>query len=147
MVILVDDEDRENEGDLVIAAEHATPEAINFMAGMAAGSSAWRSRASAASACAAADDHPQRHGARHRVHGVHRGATGVTTGISAADRASTIQAAMARDARPSDLVQPGHIFPLQARDGGVLMRAGHTEAGATSRPWRACPPPRSSARS
>ena len=56
-------------------------------------------------------------------------ATGVTTGISAADRARTVQAAVARDAKPGDLVQPGHIFPLQAQDGGVLMRAGHTEAG------------------
>jgi 3,4-dihydroxy 2-butanone 4-phosphate synthase/GTP cyclohydrolase II len=69
-------------------------------------------------------------------------ATGVTTGISAADRARTVQAAVARDAQPADLVQPGHIFPLQAQDGGVLMRAGHTEAGCDLAAWPASRPPR-----
>jgi 3,4-dihydroxy 2-butanone 4-phosphate synthase/GTP cyclohydrolase II len=68
-------------------------------------------------------------------------AEGVTTGISAADRARTVQAAVAASSQASDLVQPGHIFPLQAVDGGVLMRAGHTEAGATWPPWPAAAPP------
>jgi 3,4-dihydroxy 2-butanone 4-phosphate synthase/GTP cyclohydrolase II len=130
MVILVDEEDRENEGDLVIAAEHITPQAINFMATHARGLICLTLTAQR---CAQL-------GLRHMVehngssHGTAftasiEAAEGVTTGISAADRARTVQAAVARNARASDIVQPGHIFPLMAAEGGVLMRAGHTEAG------------------
>ena len=130
MVILVDEEDRENEGDLVIAAEHITPQAINFMATHARGLICLTLTAQR---CAQL-------GLRHMVehngssHGTAftasiEAAEGVTTGISAADRARTVQAAVARNAQASDIVQPGHIFPLMAAEGGVLMRAGHTEAG------------------
>ena len=130
MVILVDDEDRENEGDLVIAAEHVTPEAINFMARFARGLiclTLTRDRCERLQLPPMASRNGTKHGTAFTVS--IEAATGVTTGISAADRARTVRAAVARDARPSDLVQPGHIFPLQAQDGGVLMRAGHTEAG------------------
>ena len=130
MVILVDEEDRENEGDLVLAADHVTPEAINFMARFGRGLiclTLTRERCERLQLPPMAS--AQRHPPRHRVHGVDRGRRRRTTGISAADRARTVQAAVARDAKASDLVQPGHIFPLQAQDGGVLMRAGHTEAG------------------
>ncbi|WP_298288404.1 bifunctional 3,4-dihydroxy-2-butanone-4-phosphate synthase/GTP cyclohydrolase II [Thiomonas sp.] len=130
MVILVDEEDRENEGDLVIAAEHITPQAINFMATHARGLICLTLTAER---CA-------RLGLKHMVehngspHGTAftasiEAAEGVTTGISAADRARTVQVAVARNARASDIVQPGHVFPLMAAEGGVLMRAGHTEAG------------------
>ena len=130
MVILVDEEDRENEGDLVLAAEHVTPEAINFMARYARGLiclTLTRERCENLQLPPMASRNGTKHGTAFTVS--IEAATGVTTGISAADRARTVQAAVARDARPSDLVQPGHIFPLQAQDGGVLMRAGHTEAG------------------
>lgn len=130
MVILVDDEDRENEGDLVLAAEHVTPEAINFMARHARGLiclTLTRERCERLQLPPMATRNGTKHGTAFTVS--IEAATGVTTGISAADRARTVQAAVARDAKPSDLVQPGHIFPLQAQDGGVLMRAGHTEAG------------------
>ena len=130
MVILVDEEDRENEGDLVLAAEHVTPEAINFMARHARGLiclTLTRDRCEALQLQPMASRNGTKHGTAFTVS--IEAATGVTTGISAADRARTVQAAVRRDARPSDLVQPGHIFPLQAQDGGVLMRAGHTEAG------------------
>ncbi len=130
MVILVDEEDRENEGDLVLAAEHVTPEAINFMARHARGLiclTLTRERCEYLQLPPMASRNGTRHGTAFTVS--IEAATGVTTGISAADRARTVQAAVARDAKPSDLVQPGHIFPLQAQDGGVLMRAGHTEAG------------------
>jgi len=126
-VILVDDEDRENEGDLVFAAEHATPEAINFMAKYGRGLICL---ALTAEQIARLDLAMMPQGgaplgtaftlsieARH----------GVTTGISAADRSRTIQVAIAPDAKPSDVVTPGHIFPLRARDGGVLVRTGQTE--------------------
>jgi 3,4-dihydroxy 2-butanone 4-phosphate synthase/GTP cyclohydrolase II len=130
MVILVDEEDRENEGDLVLAAEHVTPEAINFMARFARGLiclTLTRERCEKLQLPPMATRNGTKHGTAFTVS--IEAATGVTTGISAADRARTVQAAVAREARPSDLVQPGHIFPLQAQDGGVLMRAGHTEAG------------------
>jgi 3,4-dihydroxy 2-butanone 4-phosphate synthase/GTP cyclohydrolase II len=130
MVILVDEEDRENEGDLVLAAEHVTPAAINFMARHARGLiclTLTRERCERLHLPPMAQRNGAQHGTAFTVS--IEAATGVTTGISAADRARTIEAAVARDARPSDLVQPGHIFPLQAQDGGVLMRAGHTEAG------------------
>ena len=130
MVVLVDEEDRENEGDIVLAADHVTPEAINFMARFARGLiclTLTRERCERLQLPPMASRNGTKHGTAFTVS--IEAATGVTTGISAADRSRTVQAAVARDARPSDLVQPGHIFPLQAQDGGVLMRAGHTEAG------------------
>ena len=130
MVILVDEEDRENEGDLVLAADHVTPEAINFMAASARGLiclTLTRERCERLQLPPMTANNGAQHGTAFTVS--IEAATGVTTGISAADRARTVQAAVRKDATPSDLVQPGHIFPLQAQDGGVLMRAGHTEAG------------------
>jgi 3,4-dihydroxy 2-butanone 4-phosphate synthase/GTP cyclohydrolase II len=130
MVILVDEEDRENEGDLVFAAELVTPEAINFMAKHGRGLiclTLTREHCERLQLPPMAVRNGTVHGTAFTVS--IEAATGVTTGISAADRARTVQAAVAQGAKPSDLVQPGHIFPLQARDGGVLMRAGHTEAG------------------
>jgi 3,4-dihydroxy 2-butanone 4-phosphate synthase / GTP cyclohydrolase II len=129
MVVIVDDEDRENEGDLTVAADLVTPEIINFMAVHGRGliclalsaercdalqlplMSAHNTSQFGTAFCEAID-------AR----------TGVTTGISAADRARTIQVAMDPDSRPQDLARPGHMFPLRAREGGVLLRAGQTEA-------------------
>ncbi|MFN5049830.1 bifunctional 3,4-dihydroxy-2-butanone-4-phosphate synthase/GTP cyclohydrolase II [Roseateles sp.] len=130
MVILVDEEDRENEGDLVLAADHVSPEAINFMAKYGRGLiclTLTRERCERLQLPPMATRNGTKHGTAFTVS--IEAATGVTTGISAADRARTVQAAVARHAQASDLVQPGHIFPLQAQDGGVLMRAGHTEAG------------------
>ena len=130
MVILVDEEDRENEGDLVLAAEHVSPQAINFMARHARGLiclTLTRERCEFLQLPPMASRNGTKHGTAFTVS--IEAARGVSTGISAADRARTVQAAVARDAKASDLVQPGHIFPLQAQDGGVLMRAGHTEAG------------------
>jgi 3,4-dihydroxy 2-butanone 4-phosphate synthase/GTP cyclohydrolase II len=130
MVVLVDEEDRENEGDVVIAADHVTPEAINFMAKHARGL-----------VCLTLEEDRCRKlglapmvSANRASHGTNftvsiEAARGVSTGISAADRALTVKAAVAADAKPSDLVQPGHIFPVMAQPGGVLVRAGHTEAG------------------
>ena len=130
MVILVDEEDRENEGDLVLAADFVTPEAINFMARFGRGLicltlTAERCRQLNLPLMAT------RNGTKTGTNFTMsiEAAEGVTTGISAADRARTIQVAVAANARPEDLVQPGHIFPLRAQDGGVLIRAGHTEAG------------------
>ncbi len=130
MLILVDEEDRENEGDLLMAAEHVTPEAINFMARYGRGLiclTLTRERCERLRLTPMTASNGTRHGTAFTVS--IEAASGVTTGISAADRARTVQAAVARDAAPAHLVQPGHIFPLQAQDGGVLMRAGHTEAG------------------
>jgi 3,4-dihydroxy 2-butanone 4-phosphate synthase / GTP cyclohydrolase II len=130
MVILVDEEDRENEGDLVLAAEHVTPAAINFMARYARGLiclTLTRERCERLQLQPMASRNGTVHGTAFTVS--IEAATGVTTGISAADRARTVAVAVAKDARATDLVQPGHVFPLQAQDGGVLMRAGHTEAG------------------
>lgn len=130
MVVLVDEEDRENEGDLVMAAEHVTPESVNFMARFGRGLiclTLTRERCERLQLPPMTSRNGAQHGTAFTVS--IEAATGVTTGISAADRARTVQAAVARDAKASDLVQPGHIFPLQAQDGGVLMRAGHTEAG------------------
>jgi 3,4-dihydroxy 2-butanone 4-phosphate synthase/GTP cyclohydrolase II len=130
MVILVDEEDRENEGDLVLAAEHVTPEAINFMAKFGRGLiclTLTKERCERLRLPPMASRNGTAHGTAFTVSIEAR--EGVTTGISAADRARTVQAAVAKDATANDLVQPGHIFPLQAQDGGVLMRAGHTEAG------------------
>ncbi|MET0542219.1 MAG: bifunctional 3,4-dihydroxy-2-butanone-4-phosphate synthase/GTP cyclohydrolase II [Variovorax sp.] len=141
MVILVDEEDRENEGDIVIAADHVTPEAINFMARHARGLICLTlSR----EMCERLQLPPMvsRNGAKHSTAFTVsiEAAEGVTTGISAADRARTVQAAVARTAVATDLVQPGHIFPLQAVDGGVLMRAGHTEAGCDLAAMAGCSP-------
>ncbi|WP_427911741.1 bifunctional 3,4-dihydroxy-2-butanone-4-phosphate synthase/GTP cyclohydrolase II [Ramlibacter sp. MMS24-I3-19] len=130
MVILVDEEDRENEGDLVLAADHVTPEAVNFMARFGRGLiclTLTRERCERLRLPPMAARNGTKMGTAFTVS--IEAAEGVTTGISAADRARTVQAAVARDAKADDLVQPGHIFPLQAVDGGVLMRAGHTEAG------------------
>jgi 3,4-dihydroxy 2-butanone 4-phosphate synthase/GTP cyclohydrolase II len=130
MVILVDEEDRENEGDLVLAAEHVTPEAINFMAKFGRGLiclTLTRERCERLHLPPMVARNGTKMGTAFTVS--IEAAEGVTTGISAADRARTVQAAVARQAKPEDLVQPGHVFPLQAVDGGVLMRAGHTEAG------------------
>ncbi|HEY0664843.1 MAG TPA: bifunctional 3,4-dihydroxy-2-butanone-4-phosphate synthase/GTP cyclohydrolase II [Gallionella sp.] len=130
MVVLVDEEDRENEGDLVFAAEFVTAEKINFMAKHGRGLICL----TLTEAHCRQIDLPL----MVRENGLPlatnftlsiEAATGVTTGISAADRARTVQVAADRNAKPSDIVQPGHIFPLRAQNGGVLVRAGHTEAG------------------
>jgi 3,4-dihydroxy 2-butanone 4-phosphate synthase / GTP cyclohydrolase II len=141
MVILVDEEDRENEGDLVLAADHVTADAINFMARFGRGLiclTLTRER------CERLELPPMatRNGAKHATAFTVsiEAAEGVTTGISAADRARTVQAAVAKEASVNDLVQPGHIFPLQAVDGGVLMRAGHTEAGCDLAGMAGCSP-------
>jgi len=130
MVVLVDEAERENEGDLLIAAEFVTPESINFMARYGRGL-----------VCLTLTEHKCRSLNLQPMVANNRSplgtnftvsieaAQGVTTGISAADRARTVQVAIRPDAAPADLVQPGHIFPLVAQDGGVLVRAGHTEAG------------------
>ena len=141
MVILVDEEDRENEGDLVLAADHVTPEAINFMARFGRGLiclTLTRERCEYLRLPPMATRNGTVYSTAFTVS--IEAATGVTTGISAADRARTVQAAVAPNARPEDLVQPGHIFPLQAVDGGVLMRAGHTEAGCDLATMAGCAP-------
>jgi 3,4-dihydroxy 2-butanone 4-phosphate synthase/GTP cyclohydrolase II len=129
MVVLVDEEDRENEGDLVLAADHVSPEAVNFMARFGRGL-----------VCMAITDVRARQldlapmtRVKRSVHGTNFtvsivAAHGIATGISAADRAHTIRVAAAPHATPDDIVQPGHVFPLIAQPGGVLVRAGHTEA-------------------
>ena len=130
MVVLVDEEDRENEGDLVMAAEHVTPDAINFMAKYGRGLiclTLTDARCRQLGLKQMVSDNQTPHGTAFTVS--IEAAEGVTTGISAADRAATIQAAVKKDAKPTDIIQPGHIFPLRAQPGGVLVRAGHTEAG------------------
>ena len=141
MVILVDEEDRENEGDLVLAADHVTPEAINFMARFGRGLiclTLTRERCEFLKLPPMAARNGTVYSTAFTVS--IEAAEGVTTGISAADRARTVQVAVAKDSQPSDLVQPGHIFPLQAVDGGVLMRAGHTEAGCDLAALAGCSP-------
>jgi 3,4-dihydroxy 2-butanone 4-phosphate synthase/GTP cyclohydrolase II len=128
MVILVDDEDRENEGDLTLAAEKVTPEAINFMAKYGRGLiclSLTPEKIEALDLRPMAENNTSRFQTAFTVSIEAR--HGVTTGISAADRATTILAAVADDARPFDLVRPGHVFPLRARKGGVIVRSGQTE--------------------
>ncbi|WP_116475384.1 bifunctional 3,4-dihydroxy-2-butanone-4-phosphate synthase/GTP cyclohydrolase II [Zobellella maritima] len=130
MVILMDDEDRENEGDLIMAAEHVRPEDINFMAKYGRGLiclTLTDARCRQLNIPQMVSHNTEQYSTAFTVS--IEAAEGVTTGISAADRARTVQAAVAKDAKPSDLVQPGHIFPLKAQNGGVLTRAGHTEAG------------------
>ncbi len=141
IVILVDEEDRENEGDLVLAADHVTSDAINFMARFGRGLiclTLTRERCERLQLPPMAVRNGTRHSTAFTVS--IEAAEGVTTGISAADRARTVQAAVASGAQASDLVQPGHIFPLQAVDGGVLMRAGHTEAGCDLAAMAGCTP-------
>ena len=130
MVILMDDEDRENEGDIVMAASHVRPEDINFMAKHARGLiclTLTRQRCQQLNLPLMVTRNGASHGTNFTLS--IEAASGVTTGISAHDRAHTVQVAVARDAKPTDIVQPGHIFPLMAQPGGVLHRAGHTEAG------------------
>lgn len=141
MVILVDEEDRENEGDLVLAADHVTPEAINFMARFGRGLiclTLTRERCEHLRLPPMVPRNGTKMGTAFTVS--IEAAEGVTTGISAADRARTVQVAVAADATADDLVQPGHVFPLQAVDGGVLMRAGHTEAGCDLAAMAGCSP-------
>ncbi len=141
MVILVDEEDRENEGDLILAADHVTPEAINFMARFGRGLiclTLSRERCERLQLPPMVARNGTKMGTAFTVS--IEAAEGVTTGISAADRARTVQAAVAPNAQAADLVQPGHIFPLQAVDGGVLMRAGHTEAGCDLAAMAGCSP-------
>jgi 3,4-dihydroxy 2-butanone 4-phosphate synthase / GTP cyclohydrolase II len=130
MVILVDEEDRENEGDLLMAAEFVTPEAINFMTKFARGLvclTLTEERCKKLGLVQMARNNKAQYGTAFTVS--IEAAEGVTTGISAADRARTIQVAVAKSSTVDDIVQPGHIFPITAREGGVLVRAGHTEAG------------------
>jgi 3,4-dihydroxy 2-butanone 4-phosphate synthase/GTP cyclohydrolase II len=130
MVILVDEEDRENEGDLVMAAEFVTAEAVNFMAKFGRGLiclTLTEERCDRLNLTMMTTRNGTSYGTNFTVS--IEAAEGVTTGISAADRARTIQVAVAKNAKSSDIVQPGHVFPLKAQKGGVLMRAGHTEAG------------------
>ena len=141
IVILVDEEDRENEGDLVLAADHVTADAINFMARFGRGLiclTLSRERCEQLQLPPMVARNGDKKGTAFTVS--IEAAEGVTTGISAADRARTVQAAVARNAKADDLVQPGHIFPLQAVDGGVLMRAGHTEAGCDLAAMAGCSP-------
>ncbi len=128
MIVLVDDESRENEGDLVCAAEKITPEIINFMAKHGRGMICMpmsNERADQLALHPQVSENTALHGTAFTV--TVDAATGVTTGISAADRARTVEVACRDDARPSDLVRPGHMFPLRAVEGGTLVRAGQTE--------------------
>ena len=130
MVIIMDDEDRENEGDLLMAAAFTRPEDINFMARYGRGLiclTLTSERCQQLRLQLMTNENKTAHSTNFTVS--IEAATGVTTGISAADRARTVQCAVAANAKADDLVQPGHIFPLMAKSGGVLSRAGHTEAG------------------
>jgi 3,4-dihydroxy 2-butanone 4-phosphate synthase/GTP cyclohydrolase II len=141
MVILVDEEDRENEGDLVLAADHVSAEAVNFMAKHGRGLiclTLTRERCQQLNLPLMVRDNGTSMGTNFTVS--IEAASGVTTGISAADRALTIKTAVAPNAKPSDLVQPGHIFPLMAQPGGVLIRSGHTEAGCDLAAMAGCSP-------
>jgi 3,4-dihydroxy 2-butanone 4-phosphate synthase / GTP cyclohydrolase II len=141
IVILVDEEDRENEGDLVLASDHVTAEAVNFMARYGRGLiclTLTKERCEFLKLPPMATRNGTKHSTAFTVS--IEAAEGVTTGISAADRARTVQVAVAKTTHPDDLVQPGHVFPLQAVDGGVLMRAGHTEAGCDLSAMAGCSP-------
>ena len=130
MVVILDDEDRENEGDLIMAATKVTPDDINFMARYGRGLiclTLTRARCEQIRLPLMVSDTDRRRVTNFTVS--IEAADGITTGISAHDRARTVRSAVAPDARPEDLSQPGHIFPLMAQPGGVLTRAGHTEAG------------------
>src|SRR6516165_9477721 len=129
MVVVVDDEDRENEGDLTLAAEHVTPESINFMARYGRGLiclTLTEERADFLRLFPMTQQNSSRFGTAFTE--TIEAREGVTTGISAADRAHTVRMAIDPESTYSDLVRPGHIFPLRARRGGVLVRAGQTEA-------------------
>ncbi len=141
MVILMDDEDRENEGDLIMAAEKVRPEDINFMARYGRGLiclTLTRERCERLRLPLMVSSNDAKFTTNFTVS--IEAAEGVTTGISAADRAVTVQAAVAADAQAEDVVQPGHIFPLMAQPGGVLTRAGHTEAGCDLARLAGCEP-------
>ncbi|MAM71504.1 MAG: 3,4-dihydroxy-2-butanone-4-phosphate synthase [Gammaproteobacteria bacterium] len=141
MVILMDDEDRENEGDLIIAADQVKAADINFMATYARGLiclTLTPARCQQLELPLMVKTSQTPFGCNFTIS--IEAAEGVTTGISAADRARTIQAAVAADASPKDVVQPGHIFPVMAKDGGVLRRAGHTEAGCDLARLAGCTP-------
>ena len=141
IVILVDEEDRENEGDLLLAADHVSANAINFMARYGRGLiclTLTRERCEHLHLPPMTARNGDKKGTAFTVS--IEAAEGVTTGISAADRAQTVRAAVAKNAKVDDLIQPGHIFPLQAVDGGVLMRAGHTEAGCDLAAMAGCSP-------
>ncbi len=130
MVVLVDDEERENEGDIVISASHITPEAINFMAQHCRGlicMAITKEHSDQLGLPMMATQNGSPFGTNFTVS--IEAAQGVTTGISAADRAKTVQTAVQPNVCPSDIVMPGHVFPIRAETGGVLVRAGHTEAG------------------
>ena len=130
MVIIMDDENRENEGDLVMAAEFVKPKDINFMATKGRGLICLTLTSSKCKKLGLPLIKQTGESSKETNFTVSiEAAKGVTTGISAADRAKTIRTAVAKRSKSSDLVQPGHIFPLMAKDGGVLVRAGHTEAG------------------
>lgn len=142
MVIITDDEDRENEGDLMMAADKVTADDINFMArygrGLICATLTEERCAQIGLPLMVGDNNGARFSTNFTVS--IEAAEGVTTGISAADRARTVQAAVAADAKPSDIVMPGHIFPIMAQPGGVLSRAGHTEAGVDFSRLAGCDP-------
>ena len=141
MVVIMDDEDRENEGDLVLAAVYTRPEDVNFMARYGRGLiclTLTRERCQQLRLPLMVNENKTPHSTNFTVS--IEAASGVTTGISAADRARTIQCAVAPQAKPDDLVQPGHVFPLMAQPGGVLNRAGHTEAGCDLARLAGCEP-------
>ena len=143
MVILVDDEDRENEGDLCIAADKVTPEAINFMAKYGRGLiclSLTEERLDQLQLSMMVPDYENTSGFGTAFTVSIEAKHGVTTGISAADRATTIRTAIAGDAKPTDLVRPGHVFPLRAREGGVLRRTGQTEGSVDLATLAGCAP-------
>ena len=141
MVVMLDDEDRENEGDLIMAADKVRPEDVNFMAREGRGLICLaldqaRCRRLGLQPMVRDNASPQHTNFTVSVEAAH----GVTTGISAYDRAATIRTAVAPDAKPADLIQPGHVFPLQAQPGGVLTRAGHTEAAVDLATLAGCTP-------
>jgi 3,4-dihydroxy 2-butanone 4-phosphate synthase/GTP cyclohydrolase II len=141
MVVIMDDEDRENEGDLLMAAEHVRAEDINFMARYGRGLiclTLTRERCAQLRLPLMVSDNAS--GQRTNFTVSIEAAEGVTTGISAHDRAHTVLTAVARDAQPQDLRQPGHVFPIMAQPGGVLTRAGHTEAGCDLARLAGCTP-------
>ncbi len=130
MVILMDDEDRENEGDILIAAEKITPEIVNFMVSEGKGLlclTITESRAQQLELSPMVEKNTEKNKTNFTVS--IESASGISTGISAHDRARTIQVATQKNAQASDIVTPGHIFPIIAKPGGVLVRGGHTEAG------------------
>jgi 3,4-dihydroxy 2-butanone 4-phosphate synthase/GTP cyclohydrolase II len=141
MVIVVDDQDRENEGDLTMAADRVTPEAINFMASQGRGLiclTLTEERVEALRLPMMTHDNRSPHGTAFTVSIDAR--HGISTGISARERAHTIQVAVAPDTQPEDLITPGHIFPLRAKRGGVLVRSGHTEGAVDLARLAGCAP-------